>query len=293
MPQAWRTGSVPDLRDADVLSLRETARRKVGMRPVPGNSVTKTENVEVWSCGGGTQSGAIAVLIAQGKLPTPDVAFMSDTGREKSSTWPFVHEFIRPQLRTVGLELTIVKSAEFASLDLFSGSGDALMPGFTNQSGSVGKLSPFCSGRWKVDVGERFLRSLGVVSANNWVGISIDEMQRVRTQHRPWLKLWYPLIFGVPMRRRECVDLIRTVGWVGHIPHSACYMCPNMGDAEWIDMQRNWPGDFAAACAIEAEIHARDPHFFLHQSCIPLGDVDFLAQRSMFPDRGCTSGCFT
>lgn len=37
---------------------------------------------QVWSCGGGTQSGAIASLIRLGKLPRPDYAFMTDTGRE-------------------------------------------------------------------------------------------------------------------------------------------------------------------------------------------------------------------
>ena len=46
----------------------------------------KLIGTEIWSCGGGTQSGAIAVLIGQGKLPKPDLCFMTDTGREKSST---------------------------------------------------------------------------------------------------------------------------------------------------------------------------------------------------------------
>lgn len=248
---------------------------------------------EVWSCGGGTQSGAIAALIGMGKLPTPDIAFMSDTGREKSSTWPFVEGFIRPQLAKAGLELRIVKSADFASINLFSSNGSALMPGYTDQSGSVGKLAGWCSGRWKVDVGERFLRSVGVEKARNWIGISVDEMRRVRTQHRAWLQLWYPLIFAVPMRRHQCVDLIRSTGWDGHIPHSACYMCPNSSDAEWVDMKVNFPEDFEKACLVEVEIQRGDPHFWLHPSCVPLAEVDFFAQQTMFPDRGCAQGCFT
>ncbi len=70
---------------------------------------------QVWSCGGGTQSGAIAALIGVGQLPKPDIAFMTDTGRERSGTWPFVDGFIRPQLAKVGLELQIVNASEFAS----------------------------------------------------------------------------------------------------------------------------------------------------------------------------------
>ncbi len=247
---------------------------------------------EVWSCGGGTQSGAIAALIGMGKLPKPDICFMTDTGREKSSTWPFVDAFIRPQLAKVSLELQIIKSSDFGEGELFSNEA-ILMPGFTTQGGSVGKLPAWCSGKWKVDVGERFLRSLGVETARNWIGISIDEMRRVRKQHRAWLELWYPLIFGVPMRRYQCVELIRACGWTGHIPHSACFMCPNMGDAEWIDMKSNWPVDFARACQIETEVRETDQHFYLHPSCVPLADVDFFAQTSMFAERGCTGGCFT
>ena len=61
-----------------------------------------SHETQIWSCGGGTQSGAIASLIASGELPRPDYAFMTDTGREKSGTWPFVDGFIRPALAKVG-----------------------------------------------------------------------------------------------------------------------------------------------------------------------------------------------
>jgi hypothetical protein len=250
---------------------------------------------EVWSCGGGTQSGALAVLIGTGKLPKPDICFMTDTGREKSGTWPFVNDFIRPQLARVGAELTVIQASAFGGGAMFGGEDgkSVLMPGFTTLGGRVSKLDPFCSGSWKRDVGERYLRSLGIEKARNWIGISIDEMRRVRKQHRSWLELWYPLIFGVRMARYQCVELIRSVGWTGAIPHSACYMCPNMADSEWIDMKLNWPEDFAAACAVEAEVRAVDPHWFCHPSCVPLAEVNFFAQTTMFADRGCTSGCFT
>ncbi len=250
-------------------------------------------NVEVWSCGGGRQSGAIAALIQDGKLAKPDIAFMINTGREKSGTWPFVDGFIRPALATVGLELTIVQKQEFAYVDLRSHKGDILLPGYTNQSGGVGKLEPYCSGEWKRDVGSRWLRSIGVESATMWVGISADEAGRIRTPRTQWLQLSYPLIFAVMMRAYQCVELIRAHGWTKHIPHSACYLCPNQSDAEWIDMKLNWPDDFAKACETEAEIRLVDPHFFLHPSCVPLAVVDFFAQTTMFTERGCTNGCFT
>lgn len=252
----------------------------------------KQSETEVWSCGGGTQSGAIATLIGSGQLPRPDFAFMTDTGRERSSTWPFVDGFIRPALAKVGLELTVVQASEFARLDIYWNE-TVLLPGYTTQSGGIGKLSPFCSGKWKQDVAERWMRSVGINICRNWIGISRDEARRIRNQHRPWIKLWYPLIFEVPLYRHQCVELIRAQGWMGHIPHSACFMCPNLSDAEWIDMKLNWPIDFNAACELEADTRLKDNHFYLHPSCVPLGLVDFFAQSTMFAERGCTSGCFT
>lgn len=234
----------------------------------------------------------MATLIKLGKLPRPDFAFMTDTGRERSSTWPFVEGFIRPALAEVGLDLTIVPASEFARLDVYR-NGTVLLPGFTTQSGSVGKLSAFCSGKWKRDVAERWMRSVGIRRARNWIGISRDEPQRIRAQHRAWLELWYPLIFEVPMTRARCVELIRSQGWTGQIPHSACWMCPNQTDAEWLDLKMNHPADFAAACELEHEARKGDPHFYLHPSCVPLQEVDFTAQHTMFADRGCTTGCFT
>jgi hypothetical protein len=255
------------------------------------------EIAQVWSCGGGTQSGAIATLISLGKLPRPDYAFMTDTGRERSSTWPFVDGFIRPALASVGLELTLIRSEDFgASLEPVytsqSGEQTILLPGFTTLNGS-GRLSAFCSGKWKRDVGERWMRSVGIETARNWIGISRDEPRRIRAQYRSWLQLWYPLVFEVPMTRAMCVDLIRAHGWFGDIPHSSCWTCPNHSDNEWIDMKRNWPADFEAACRLEAEVREKDPHFYLHPACVPLADVDFFAQHSMLPEHGCHGGCYT
>jgi hypothetical protein len=256
----------------------------------------KVEGVQIWSCGGGTQSGAIAALIASGELPKPDLCYMTNTGRERSSTWPFVDGFIRPQLAKVGCELVIAKTEDLATdnyVGLKNTKGTHLLPGYTSQGGSTGKLSGFCSGYWKRDIAERYFRSIGVVSAVNWIGISTDEVRRVRTPHCQWLQLRYPLIFDVRMSRLDCVALIRSTGWTDNIPHSACYMCPNLGDDEWVDMKDNWPEDFERACQIERDLQQDDPHFWLHASCKPLAEVDFYAQHSMFADRGCTGGCFT
>lgn len=254
--------------------------------------------MEIWSCGGGTQSGAIAALIGDGTLPPPAISFMVDTGYEKSGTWPFVDLFIRPQLARAGCKLSIVQAKDYATVGLFSTKGKILIPGFTDQSGTVGRLDAYCSNEWKQRVGMRWLREREVSRCRLWMGISMDEMRRVRAPVVKWVQLFYPLIFGPnPMTRTNCVDRIRLNGWKGPIPHSACKMCANMTDAEWLEMKTEFPEDFGDAVQVEKTAQAADPNFWLHRSCKPLDTVDFTepitAQTSMFAERGCTGGCFT
>ena len=272
---------------------RSNQSRRSGRRQSGG---IVAERTQVWSCGGGTQSAAIAALIIQGRLPKPDIALMVDTGRERESTWSFLNSWIKPSLREVGVDLCIISKEKYAGYDLYSHADGILLPGFSTQSGGVGKLSNFCSDKWKREVTSRYLRDVGVEQARLWIGISLDEMRRVRTQRLQWLELWYPLIFAVQMTRPECRLLALCMGWP-EPPHSCCWMCPNMGDAEWLDMKVNWPHDFAQACALELEIRQRDAHFWLNARCIPLGEIDFTVPITGPSDQfalfGCASGhCF-
>jgi len=61
----------------------------------------------VWSYGGGVQSIAILVLIAQGKLPMPELAIMADTGRERSSTWRYLEQYAEPLMEEIGLSFKV------------------------------------------------------------------------------------------------------------------------------------------------------------------------------------------
>ena len=99
---------------------------------------------QVWSCGGGTQSIAIAGLIVRGCLPKPEVAVIIDTEREKSSTWEYYDSILRPQLALVGIDLVRLQKSRYATVDLWR-NDDILLPVYTNRNGA-GKLPAYCSG---------------------------------------------------------------------------------------------------------------------------------------------------
>jgi hypothetical protein len=258
----------------------------------------------VWSFGGGTQTAAIAVLIAQGKLPVPERAVMADTGRESSSTWRYLENHMRPLLRTVGLEVEVVPHS-YANKDLYDGKGRVLIPAFTARA--EGQLLTFCSGEWKRDVLYRYLREpeRGYGPRNpviQWIGFSRDEIGRCKSSKRKWAEIQWPLImgYGRTYSRADCVRIVIDAG-LPKPPKSRCWMCPFMSNAEWREQRDNDPADHHKAIKLDYLIRERDERggLFLHRSGVPLevanlGEVDVPEHPLFGRGETCESGlCWT
>lgn len=247
---------------------------------------------EIWKCGGGTQSMAIAVLIIQGRLPKPDYSLIVDTGREKQSTWDYYDNVSRPALAAIGVELVRVSKEEFATVDLWSTKGTTLLiPAFSSQTeGERGKFSSWCSGEWKTAVGERYLRSIGVKKGRNWIGYSLDEKRRWASKiDKPEFRL--PLVVDIPMNRAEAIRTVELFGWPKP-PRSACFMCPNQDNEEWMETKTNRPNEFLESVALEKMVQEKDPHVWLHQTMVPLDQVEFEKPQTQ-TELQCASGeCF-
>lgn len=230
-----------------------------------------SHDVLTWSCGGGRQSTAIAVLVAQGRLPKPDLIGIADTGREASETWEYMDAVLRPLLASVGLTIEIIPHS-FATVDLYSHKGDLLLPAYTADS----RLDIFCSSKWKQMVFQRWLRrEKRIQSCTTWLGMSLDEIGRLKDSRLQWQRLHYPLVFDVPLRAHECVDLVKSFG-LPEPPHSSCWMCPHRQNPQWSRLRDHYPADWEAACQLDEAIRARDTQdgVYLHKSRVPLRDAD-------------------
>ena len=116
--------------------------------------------LQVWSSGGGTQSAAIAALIVSKELERPDVAVIADTGYEQATTWQYMDEVITPALATVGVKLHRITAQQWATVGLFSKKQHSLLiPAYTTQGQTVGKLPAFCSQEWKKRVVQRWINA--------------------------------------------------------------------------------------------------------------------------------------
>ncbi len=242
----------------------------------------------VWSYGGGTQSAAIAVLILEGKLPMPDIICMADTAREVQETWDYLERVVRP----AGIDVKIIPHS-YAYWDLYGAAGDLLIPAFTRKKGRIGKMHPFCSNEWKQRPVRRWLREQGVTECDLWLGISTDEVERMKVSDVQWQRNVYPLIEIIPTSRRQCVSLVERHGWPTP-PKSRCFMCPNMSPSHWRTLRDKAPEDFAKAVELERELQTLDADIYLHKLGIPLTDA--VAQSDLQSDMfdGCDSGfCWT
>jgi len=250
-----------------------------------------------WSYGGGTQSVAIAVLIAQGKLPKPERTVIADTGMESSETWWYLDNYVRPLLAPCGIEVEIAPHS-LATVGLYDHNGDALMPVFTEN----GKMQTFCSIEWKARVIQRYLRSLGYgpdKPVTTWIGISRDEMDRIRVSTLQWQELYYPLLFSVPLRREECVYTVMQHG-LPRPPKSSCWSCPHRRNSQWRHQRDNFPEDHAKAIALDERLRAQDiangnSGVYLHSSRVALKDANLEDEEDAnLTLPGCTSGyCWT
>lgn len=248
--------------------------------------------VKVWSYGGGKQSAAIAALVIRGKLPRPDYIVMSDTERERSSTFRYLDAVIAPALANVGLTVEIVRKSEFATVDLYSKNGSLLIPAWTTQSGERGKLPTYCSNEWKRRVVMRWMTAKGLRPVEMWLGISTDEADRMKDSDTSWLTHRYPLI-DLYLNRNDCRVIIASMGWP-EAPKSTCRMCPNLTDKQWAEIKADDPEDFALTAQMERDLREKNPHIWLHKSTQPIETVDFANSNQPELFDGCDSGmCWT
>lgn len=247
-----------------------------------------------WSYGGGTQSVAIAVLIAQGRLPKPEIIVMADTSREASETWEYLDKHVNPLLASVDLKVEIAPHS-LSTVDLYSHKGELLIPAYTKN----GMLHTFCSSEWKAAVVQRYLRNGGGYGpkkpVTTWIGISLDEKKRAKPGKLRWQKLDWPLLFNVPLTRVECRQIVLDAG-LPEPPKSSCWKCPYRRDPQWKRLKDFYPDDFELACKLDEQIRYEDilrggDGLWLHESRKPLREIEFKVVLPVHPLFQETTGC--
>ena len=223
----------------------------------------------VWSCGGGVDSTAIAVLICQGKLPKPDYAIMTDHGYDPDYVWEYVYNILMPNLQKVGVKLNIIESKQYTNTTLINSSGLLKIPAFyQDKEGKSAKGRTFCSTDWKLRPALKWLREQRLKRISNWIGIAADESQRARWSTLRWIIYEYPLI-DLNLTRQDCIDLIKDAGW--SLPErSSCVFCPQKTLKEWQRIKEQFPDDWNRTIEADEFIRNAKPGMFLNPKLLPI-----------------------
>lgn len=112
-----------------------------------------------------------------------------------------------------------------------------------------------------------------------WIGISDDEWTRAKPSRKPWIRNRWPLLER-KLTRADCINWLLKNGFPIP-PRSACKKCPFHGDEEWLSLTET---EFQEAVAYEREMQEAASKAetllgipFLHESCRPLGQINFRA----------------
>lgn len=190
------------------------------------------------SLGGGVQSTILALSVTKkyytkelaDQLPNP-IVIMSDTGSEKPETMEYVKNIIMPELDKNNIENYIVKSKLGNLHDYYLEK----------------HIIPFrryrqCTDKWKITPINKKVRELGY-DKNNPIsmalGITTDEAQRMKPNHKKWIKNIFPLI-EANYSRQDCYEWFRKHDL--NIPvKSGCFCCPFSPKKEWLQMYKTHP----------------------------------------------------
>ena len=248
------------------------------------------KTLRVLSLGAGVQSSTLALMIHKGKIPMVDCAIFADTQAEP----PKVYEWLKFIKKTVNYPVHIVtwRNLEQDVLDASEGKYQAFTIPFyrkNKETEQKGMLMRQCTADYKIKPVTKKVRELlgykkgervdlKKVKVEMLMGISTDEMRRMRMNRLRYINNQYPLINDFGMSRQDCIAWIKNNGYP--MPtKSACYFCPFHSQSTWKEIKDNDPELFQKAVEMDKKIRDQEKYkiknkfkddLYLHRSCQPL-----------------------
>lgn len=222
------------------------------------------------SLGWGVQSFTLAAMAALGETEPVDAAIHADTTHEASGTYDFARQWA-PWLEERGVKVVTVDDEDAANR-VWSGE---MLPAFTASPNGNGQALRSCTQRWKIAPIRRWLQAnRNGQPVEMWLGISLDEVPRMKPSDVGYITNRWPLIER-RMTRNDCARWLERHG-LPVPPKSACTFCPFHSKAAWHDMKAEGGPDWQEAVQVDGAIRkARPPYdLFVHPSRQPLRLVD-------------------
>jgi hypothetical protein len=239
--------------------------------------------LRVLSLGAGVQSTTLLLMSLAGELEPLDLVIFADTGWEPAAIYEHL-ERLEERCRESDVPLHRVSVGNLRADTIASAGGaerrTASLPFHLKTLGDQsGMLRRQCTKEYKITpiraLVRRTLKARGLKSAELWLGISLDEVQRMKASNVRYATHRWPLI-EQRMTRESCKRWLQAHG-EAIPPKSACIGCPFKGDRQWRALRDGNPSEWADAVAFDAAIRSLprvDGEVFLHRQLVPLDQVD-------------------
>lgn len=234
--------------------------------------------MKIISLGWGVQSFTLAAMSALDELEKVDFAIHADTTYESEMTYAFAEKYT-PWLEERGVKVVTVKNKIDNYEQTLENQKGIFIPAFTlDKNGKKGSMLRTCTGRWKIQPMRQYIKTVRQDHIEQWMGISLDEWQRMKDSDVSYITNRYPLI-EKKMTRNDCIE------WLNKnnidIPvKSSCVFCPYHSSKEWREVQ-NRGNDWENAIKIDNKLRTARPGYrlYLHPSARPLEDIDFRSEQ--------------
>jgi len=261
------------------------------------------KNFKIISLGLGQQSTTLYYMSSLGEIPRADYAIFSDPGAESKVTYAYLKGLLKWQKKNKGIPI-IVTGRKSIYTDLIlglnaEGNRFASIPAFTkDENGKIGMLRRQCTDDYKIKEVNNAIRKLYGLKkyartphTEIWIGISVDEIQRLKQPRYKWQTFVYPLCnytttkeattlvnYTARLNRNDCQHWL-TVHHLPIPPKSSCIFCPYQSNRSWLDMKKNRSEEWDDAVQLDTKIRnssQKGVHhpIYLHRSCTPLSEVD-------------------
>ena len=234
--------------------------------------------MRVISLGWGVQSFTLAAMVALGELEPIDAAIHSDTGFESVLTYEFAKRWT-PWLDLHGVRVVTVHGTNGTVEELFvksaqTGQQFLRIPAYSEKDGVGGISARQCTSSWKIYPMRRWIAAnRNKQPVEQWIGISLDEIERARSADVKYITHRFPLI-EKRMTRVACQLWLEKHG-IEVPPKSACVFCPYHNKASWIKTKAV-PEDWRRSVEVDEYVrnYEQGRKTYLSNRLVPLTELD-------------------
>ena len=248
-------------------------------------------NMKIISLGLGVQSTAMYMMSSLGIIERADYAIFADPGSEATKTYKILDLLKDWCKENKGIPIIVSKERNLYKSLLenksTTGRSGVLIPAFTE---SGGMLQRQCTKEYKINPVLQAIRKIQGLKPRKrmkfvkiYLGISLDEIERMKISKQSNMEYVYPLI-DKKMSRSDCIQFYKEHNFTIP-PKSSCSFCPYHTNKYWKDIKENdreaWNKAVKVDKAIRYNTKTKEP-VYVHSSCIPLERIEFADQLELF-----------